>query len=98
MENFGVEFWKFETRFPDFGIGITPNLTCEPSVSVFVSARRTVHDARSRPVAPRWDHLEHHRDGSYYHGTGVFADLLFDKKSPPPERVTDSGREAAAVV
>lgn len=27
-----------------------------------------------------WDHLEHHRDGSYYHGTGVFADLLFDKK------------------
>ena len=57
-----------------------------------------VHDARSRPVAPRWDHLEHHRDGSYYHGTGVFADLLFDKKSPPPEGVTDSGREAAAVV
>jgi hypothetical protein len=27
-----------------------------------------------------WGHLEHHRDGSYYHGTGVFADLLFDKK------------------
>jgi hypothetical protein len=27
-----------------------------------------------------WTHLEHHRDGTYYHGTGVFADLLFDKK------------------
>jgi hypothetical protein len=27
-----------------------------------------------------WGHLEHHRDGSYYHGTGVFADLLFDPK------------------
>jgi hypothetical protein len=31
-------------------------------------------------VGDEWTHLEHHRDGSYYHGTGVFADLLFDKK------------------
>jgi hypothetical protein len=27
-----------------------------------------------------WTHLEHHRDGDYYHGTGVFMDLLMDPK------------------